>query len=580
MKYPTQSLPIRQYNLDGVLGLRSIFGTIPKLQQIMPTGQPTTNRSDNLLRLGQAHPKDLLRLFFIYRLLLSSMLTLLFFFNLPPEVLGSHNSLLYSFTAAGYSLLVLASGVILATRYLSYEHQTDFAVFTDIVAITLLMHASGGAGTGLGMLLLAAIAAGSLTIRQHTTFLYAATATIAVLAEQLFTQLYQQTSTTAYTQAGLLGASFFAMALLADVLYKRLLESERLASQHQLDLANMAQLNEYIIQHMQTGIIITDSAGRIRLKNEAAWNLLGIPEGEQESSLTKLCRPLAGQLNKWKQHFGHERHTFRSTAGGRDLQANFIPLGGRERLGTLIFLEDCALATEQLQQMKLASLGRLTASIAHEIRNPLGAISHAGQLLEESPSLDSGDKRLTEIIRNNSVRVNGIIENVLQLSRRKRTQAQEIELLPFLEELAKETRHDKGLTQKNLIVQANPKETRIRADPSQLHQVLVSLLENAIDHFHQDPGQLQLCIKGGITAESGGPYISVTDNGPGIDAETARQIFEPFFTTRSTGTGLGLYIAKELSESNRARLEYSPNPGGGSCFQMSFPGLRKKVFNA
>ena len=545
----------------------------------MPTRQPKTDRSDNLLRLGQAHPKDLLRLFFIYRLLLSGLLTLLFFFDLPPEVLGSHHPLLYSFTVVCYSLLVLASGLILMKRYLSYEHQTDFAVFTDIIAITLLMHASGGAGTGLGMLLLAAIAAGSLTIRQHTTFLYAATATIAVLAEQLLTQLHHQTPVTAYTQAGLLGASFFAMALLADVLYKRLIESERLASQHQLDLADMAQLNEYIIQHMQTGIIITDSTGRIRLKNEAAWNLLGIPEGEQESSLTKLCRPLAGQLNRWKQHPNHDRHTFRSTAEGRDLQANFIPLGGREQLGTLIFLEDCALATEQLQQMKLASLGRLTASIAHEIRNPLGAISHAGQLLEESPSLDSGDKRLTEIIRNNSVRMNGIIENVLQLSRRDRTQTEEIELLPFLEELAKETRQNKHLTRKHLTVRVKPKETCIRVDPSQLHQVLVTLLENAIDHFHQDPDQLQLRIQGGITTESGGPYIRVTDNGSGIDAETARQIFEPFFTTRSSGTGLGLYIAKELSESNRARLEYTPNPDGGSCFQISFPGLRKKVFN-
>ncbi len=546
----------------------------------MPTRQSTNNSSENLRPPGQAHPKDLLRLFFIYRLLLSSTFTILFFFNLPPAMLGSHNPTLYALTAACYSLLVLSSGVILALKSLSYEHQTDFAVFTDIAAITLLMHASGGAETGLGMLLLVSIAAGSLTIRQHITLLYAATATIAILAEQLFIQFYHQIPATAYTQAGLLGAAFFAMALLADVLYKRLIESERLASQRELDLANMAQLNEYIIQHMQTGIIITDSAGRVRLKNEAAWNLLGIADTQQELSLAKLCLALAEQLKAWKRSLSHERQIFRSTAGGRDLQANFIPLGGKETIGTLIFLEDYALATEQLQQMKLASLGRLTASIAHEIRNPLGAISHAGQLLEESPSLDSGDKRLTEIIRNNSARVNGIIENVLQLSRRNRTQAEEIELLPFLEELAEETRHDKGLTLENLAVQVDPEETRIRVDPSQLHQVLVSLLENAMDHFHQDISQLQLCINGGMTAESGGPYISITDNGPGIDADTVRQIFEPFFTTRSSGTGLGLYIAKELSESNRARLEYIPNPDGGSCFRMSFPGLRKKVFNA
>jgi len=493
--------------------------------------------------------------------------------------LGSHNPILHLYISACYSILVLTSGIFLKLKYLSYEHQTDFAAFTDIAAIALLMHTSGGAETGLGMLLLASIAAGSLTIRQHTTFLYAATATIAVLAEQLFTQFFHPTAATAYTQAGLLGASFFAMALLADVLYRRLLESEQLASQRELDLANMAQLNEYIIQRMQTGIMITDEAGHIWLKNEAAWNLLGVPETHKEQSLAKLCQALAKQLDDWKQHPTNERQTFRSTAGGRDLQANFIPLGGNETIGTLIFLEDYALVTEQLQQMKLASLGRLTASIAHEIRNPLGAISHAGQLLEESPNLASGDKRLTEIIRNNSLRVNDIIENVLQLSRRNRSHPQEIELLPFLDELAEETRHDKHLTADNLTVQVDPMETRIRVDPSQLRQVLVSLLENAMTHFHQDINQLHLCIKGGITAESGGPYIEVIDNGPGIDPETVRQIFEPFFTTRNTGTGLGLYIAKELSESNRARLECISNPNGGSCFRMSFPGLRKKVFN-
>ena len=546
----------------------------------MPTRQTIKNRPVKPQQLGQTHPKDLLRLFFIYRLLLSSIFAVLFFFSLPPDMLGSHNPELYSYVAACYFILVLTSGVVLVLKPLSYEHQTDFAVFTDIAAVTLLTHASGGAETGLGMLLVASIAAGSLTIRQHTTLFYAAIATIATLGEQLFTQFYHYTPASAYPQAGLLGASFFAMALLADLLHRRLLESEQLASQRELDLANMAQLNEYIIQHMQTGIIITDDAGHIRLKNEAAWNLLGIPDVEQEQPLAKLCQVLANQLHDWQQNPNHERQTFRAATEGRDLQANFIPLGGKETVGTLIFLEDYALVTEQLQQMKLASLGRLTASIAHEIRNPLGAISHAGQLLEESPTLESGDKRLTEIIRNNSLRVNDIIENVLQLSRRNRTQPQEIELSTFLEELADEIRLDKSLASENLIVQVSPKETYIRVDPSQLRQVLVSLLENAITHFHQDFNQLHLCIKGGIAAESGGPYISVTDNGPGIDSETVRQIFEPFFTTRNTGTGLGLYIAKELSESNRARLEYAPNPDGGSCFRMSFPRLRKKVFNA
>ncbi|VAX05370.1 Two-component sensor PilS [hydrothermal vent metagenome] len=528
---------------------------------------------------GLKHPRDLLRLFFSYHLFLAFIFGILFHFDLPPEILGSQDPKLYAIVSLAYLVLVLTSGMLIALKTLSYERQTDFAVFVDIAAITLLMHASGGVNTGLGMLLLVSIAAGSLTIRRHAALLFAATASLAILAEQVFSHLYHSFPTTAYTQAGLLGASFFAMAWLADVLSSRLLETEKLASQQELDLANLAQLNEYIIQHMQTGIIIADENGQIRLENEAALNLLGQPETEEQASLDQAYPALSSQLEQWTRNPEYEPQIFRSSEAGRDLQANFIPLGSDEQIGTLIFLKDYALVTEQLQQMKLASLGRLSASIAHEIRNPLGAISHAGQLLEESPQIGSGDKRLTEIIRNNSQRVNAIIENVLQLSRRDRTQFQKIELKPWLKNLATEFRQNKNLDPGNLTVQTTPKNTLILADPSQLRQVLICLLENAINHFHQDKCKLLLQINSGIFPESGGGYIDVIDNGPGIKSGIARQIFEPFFTTHTTGTGLGLYIAKELSESNRVRLEYTPVPTGGSCFHISFSGLRKKVFN-
>lgn len=546
----------------------------------MPAWQLQNTPSTRKSTPGLKRPRDLLQLFFIYRLLLSGILSILFFNGLPPALLGSHNPELFSFIAVTYSGLVLASGLFLFLHLLSDDHQTDIAVFVDIAAITLLMYASGGVKTGLGMLLAVSIAAGSLAIRRHTALLFAALATLAILAEQVYSHLRHDFPATAYTQAGLLGASFFAMAILADVLSKRLLESEQLASQRELDLANMAQLNEYIIQRMQTGIIIVDEKEQTRLNNEAALNLLGIPDTAGAQPLEQTCPALLSQLKEWKRNPSHERLAFRSTAGGRDLHANFIQLGGKARIGALIFLEDSALVTEQLQQMKLASLGRLTASIAHEIRNPLGAISHAGQLLEESPQLEGGDKRLTEIIRSNSERMNQIIENVLQLSRRNRAQPQQVELKPLLEELADEIRQENRLAPETLKVKIDPADTRIRVDPSQIRQVLVSLIDNAMCHFHQDINTLRLRIEGGVTADSGGPFIDVIDNGPGIDPETAKQIFEPFFTTRSTGTGLGLYIAKELSESNRARLEYIPGPGGGSCFHISFPSLRKKVFNS
>jgi two-component system sensor histidine kinase PilS (NtrC family) len=522
---------------------------------------------------------DLLHTSIILRLLLALLLGILFFGELPPALLGSHSSGLFSYTVVTYFGLVLLSGLLLRLGFASTENLTYFTLFIDIIAFTLLMHASGGLKSGLGMLIAISIAAGSLLIRGRTALLFAALATLAILTEQVYAHLNNSFATTAYAHAGLLGGSYFTIAILAVVLSKRLTESEQLASQRELDLANLAQLNEYVIQHMQTGVIMIDEQGRIRLKNEAAWSLLGMNALPEEQALALACPPLWQQLTAWKNAPDDERWGFRAAEGGRDLQANFVRLGRKGLCGTLIFLEDSALVTERAQQMKLASLGRLTASIAHEIRNPLGAISHAGQLLDESPQLASGDHRLTEIIRNNAQRVNGIIENVLQLSRRQRGQPTELALLPWLEALATEARQHHRLPPEALTLEIQPADTRIRIDPSQLRQVLDNLIDNAVYHFKGDRQGLRLHIQGGTSPESGGPFLEISDNGPGIDEETRRHIFEPFFTTGHTGSGLGLYIARELCECNRARLEYVPTLETGCRFRISFPGLRSKVFN-
>jgi two-component system sensor histidine kinase PilS (NtrC family) len=226
--------------------------------------------------------------------------------------------------------------------------------------------------------------------------------------------------------------------------------------------------------------------------------------------------------------------------------------------------------------MKLASLGRLTASIAHEIRNPLGAISHASQLFDESPDLNPADKRLTEIIKTNTARVNQVIENVLQLSRRDPGSPQQIKLKSWLKKVIDDLIKHQGFKQTEILLQIEPGNTVIVADPEQLRQLVANLCNNAREHGPQD--DLKLQIIGGIFQEFDHPVVDVIDNGPGITPKVAKQIFEPFFTTRNTGTGLGLYIAKELSETNHIRLEYIPGPTSGSCFRLHFdhwkPGSR------
>ncbi len=517
----------------------------------------------------------MLHYFFAYRLFLSILLLTLYFAGFGPIFLGAHNPLLFISVGIGYLFAVLASGVLLRLRTLDDQQQAYVMVFVDILAITLLTHASGGVTTGLGMLLVVSIAFGSTVMRGQAAHAFASLATVSILGEQVFSHLYSAFPVTAYTQAGLLGATFFAMAVLADVLSRRLRESEQLASQRELDLANLEQLNEYIIHHMQAGIIAVDTGGRIRLANEAACHLLGNPKVRSGWHLHQISRELSGQLSRWE----NERkipETFRPPTGGMELQANFMPLGNEHRAGTLIFLEDAALVTQRAQQMKLASLGRLTASIAHEIRNPLGAISHAEQLLEESANLNPADRRLAEIIRTNSERVNEIIENVMQISRRQPSRSEEISLSDWLTRFIQEFLHNRSLCGENISLQIHPEDTRVSADPSQLHQIMTILCENALCHFEGPVEKLHIEITGGLNPESGDPFLAVADNGPGIGPDAVRQIFEPFFTTRTTGSGLGLFIAKELCEANRLGLEYLARRKGGTCFQIQFPNTGMK----
>jgi two-component system sensor histidine kinase PilS (NtrC family) len=333
-------------------------------------------------------------------------------------------------------------------------------------------------------------------------------------------------------------------------------------------LDHLANINAYVIQHMHTGVLVVDASSNIVMMNDPAWHLLGMPTNASGSQLVKASPELAHMLRKHRSDSKRRHYKFRSQHQGPELKAHFNPLGGEEKGDTLIFLEDTSQITREAQQMKLASLGRLTASIAHEIRNPLGAISHASQLFDESADLDPADKRLTEIIKINTERVNQVIENVLQLSRRDPGKPHNIQLNKWLQKLITELIKHQGFERQELFLQIEPPITEVIADPEQLRQIMTNLCNNAREHGPKHT--LKVMIVGGMTQEFSHPVVDIIDNGPGIEPKVAKQIFEPFFTTRSTGTGLGLYIAKELSETNHIRLEYIPGPTGGSCFRLHF----------
>ncbi len=516
-----------------------------------------------------------LRLFNLYRIVLSGLFVVFVITgNLPPP-LGSYDRRLFSLLAFFYLFAAILAQTAVERRIGRYTWQTLGQVLIDIVAITLMMYASGGVTSGFGMLLVVTIAAGSILSPGRNALLFAAIASLAVMGEELYSWWSFYLPGLNYTQSGLLGATYFATALLGYVLARRASESEALAARTAEDLASLERLNEHVVQRMQSGIVALDRHGRVRLMNDSASRLLGL-EGRTEGRMLKdVSAPLAERFRQWSQSTVNTNAPLRSRRGGVDILVSFTGLGLRGNEGSLVFLEDAAATRQRAQQFKLVSLGRLAASIAHEIRNPLGAISHAAQLLSESSDHPDDNRRLTAIIQDHSQRVNAIVDNVLNLGRRENSVPESFEMLPWLERFVRELSAQHGLDEGDVLVSVEPVDIEVRMDRGQLQQVLWNLCENGLRYSREKP---RLELRCGLLPSSRRPYLDVIDHGPGMSAQVEDKLFEPFFTTEKIGTGLGLYIAAELCEANQASLGLYSNTSDGCCFRVNFaPPARQQL---
>ena len=450
----------------------------------------------------------------------------------------------------------------------------------DAAAIALILYASGGVSSGLGILLVLPVAAVAVLADQRDAFTLAAVAAISVLVQQILVNIDDGAPSTDYTTAGVLGAVLFLVALSAWPFANRLRESEALVRRQEVDLANLAQLSQYIIQHLRESILVIDSHDRIRLINESAAHILGDTGAVPEALLGEASPRLLYLLETWRQNHGNtgsfppKDQTFVAADGARVIRANFAPLGSSTPAPVIVFLEDTSLLAEKVQQSKLAALGRLSASIAHEIRNPVGAMSHAAQLLGESATLASGEKRLTEIMRTNADRVSAIINNVLQLSKREESRAEQVSLRLWTEEFHEEFCETMQLSAERLRMTEAQPGINVRVDPSQLRQIVWNLCENALKHGATGLPDEVVEIRHGRLGPTGRPFLQIMDRGPGVKPEHAERIFEPFFSG-GRGTGLGLFLARELAETNGATLLYEPRHGGGSVFRLVFADPRR-----
>jgi two-component system sensor histidine kinase PilS (NtrC family) len=527
------------------------------------------------LRAETGYPNSYWRSLFyfnVYRLIVATLL-LVTAVVFTDSVFGSRNLNLYLYASAAYILSTVVFFVTTTSRRPDFNLQIALQVGADVLFVTLLTYASGGVSGGLGLLLLASLAAAGIISRGRLTLFFASLASIAVLLEHTFDTLYRDGTVNFFVQAGLLSVGYFATAWLAHTLARYTQASEQLAAQREVDLANMAQVNQLVIQDMQDGVLVVDERGVIRQINRRAVEILGpIPKsGGRELLLKEYAPALADRLQKWREDPGAGFDPLRTVLTHKLAGARFVPVGRNRNVGAVVFLEDLSRIQAEAQQMKLAAMGRLTANIAHEIRNPLSAINHAAELLLEEPNLTETQNRLLTIVHDNTQRLDRMVQDVLKLNRRDRAHRETFQLADFLRTFVAQFSQIEKVPEEVIRLEIS-RDGSVTFDRSHLNQVMWNLCRNALRYSQRKPGSIRLRLHPGMLGN--GLELSVHDDGPGVPEAIRPHLFEPFFTTAASGTGLGLYIAREICDANNATLDYVEQPGSGAHFVVAMRGAK------
>lgn len=499
------------------------------------------------------------RIYNVYRIAIACVLLLLHY-GPDKALLGTHFPALFETTLFVYLGLTLASATLDNNR-----HRRAFpawaqpaALISDLGMLTLVVHSNGGLEGGLAVLLLVTVAAGNILLRGRQGFLIAALATLSAMFEQFYFSIHtQHSSPFVLTESSLLGIAFFMVSLIIQQIAHRLEQSEKVTRQQQVAIERLEALNQQIVQRMRTGVLVFDDGFQVLMSNQSANNLFDSP------MLGKpLPDALASRFHRWQDNPLLPLPTLRVSEQSPVLSPRFAQLDtGHENL-TLLFLENTAQIAQEAQQMNLASLGRLSATLAHEIRNPLSAINHASDLLlDGDPSQE--DQHLLQIIRNHVTRVNGIIHDVLDLSRRPKGQAERFILPTLIQEVTEQWKIKN--TTGRIALHCQP-DMEVRFDRSQLIQVLDNLIGNALRHGGDF---CEVSLHCGHHDRTGLPWLRVQDNGQGISLEARDYLFEPFYTTAKDGNGLGLYLCRELCHANQATLDLEESSKGAS-FVITF----------
>ena len=483
-------------------------------------------------------PWNLLRLYHVYRLTLAGALLVALVLEYGHVHLGEYQPEMFRWLTGTYLLIAVITNLSSYFQWPDLPVQTSLFVVLDIVILLGLIWASGGLEGGFGILLLIPVLIPYLGNPGHVSLSFASLTGLALISIQIYLQSQGVIENSGIMHGGLIALFILLVSWASNRWIRKASAMASLAQRRGVDLANLSQLNQSILDRLESGILVVEESGVIRHMNQGAWDMLGQPGNWRSKPLQQFAPELDQHLQHWLHQVSPRIASFDVRhQNTTEVRARFSQLGTQARKATLINLEDTTEQREKLQSVKLASLGQLTASIAHEIRNPLGAISHAAQLLGESQNLDKADTRLLQIIQSNARRMNLTIESVLNLSRKKTPNRERLALKLWLHEFRKDFVLQNKLREEQVTLFIDPADTVVEFDPAHLHQIVWNLCRNALKYAHEDPRRLQLDIQGGNPTHTRDIMLNIIDNGRGMTGEQRQRLFEPFFTTSTQGTG-------------------------------------------
>ncbi len=503
-----------------------------------------------------------LRLLNHFRLFLLTMFTVTFYLAEGFEVLGSRDPSVYKYTLLLWS--VLAAGFYTAIRMQrpSLEVQLNLHVYIDIACIVALMYASGGIQSYIGALLILHIALIANFMRPRYVLLFAAIATAFLFAEELLASFIVGKSAAHLTETAMLGITLFGVAIITSLLLSRRPEHSGATRIQRLSDDQLKLLRERIIEEIDSGVLYLDEFNHVQLINSQAEALLINHRLQLPAHISMLSEPIWQSLQQWRKSPQEAVSAIDHPTLPTELLPHYIPI---DEKNLLIRLDDNSEITQRLHQLKQASLGRMSSSIAHEIRNPLGAISHAVQLLEESENLHPADQELLLIAEKHTRRINRIVEDVMQLSGNTRVNAEDIPVQEFLASFKTRFESQSDTLPEKLSINCSL-QLQAHFDPHHLDQIIWNLCCNATAHNAERTLVIDIHA---YNDEEGLAVIDVCDNGRGVPKEQQTMIFDPFYTTES-GTGLGLHICRELCVQNNAAIAYI-DISNGACFRITMP---------